>query len=296
MTAPVALAKGVCQNGRGLMSDSRVGAPTVEDFCQRLAEFAPLTLAESWDNVGLLVGDRRGAAGRVMTCLTITPAVVAEALRERAALIVAHHPLPFQPLKRWTTDTTPGRLLWELVGGGVAIYSAHTAFDSAAQGINQQWAERLGLHDVAPLSEPAAEPPNDAPLFGPGRMGRLVEECNLRALASRAVGACGAATARVVGNPQQRIGKVALACGSGGSFLEAACRRGCDALVTGEANFHTCLEAEASGVGLVLAGHYGSERFAMEWLADRLAEAFPAAEIWASRDETDPLWQVGESG
>jgi putative NIF3 family GTP cyclohydrolase 1 type 2 len=74
--------------------------------------------------------------------------------------------------------------------------------------------------------------------------------------------------------------------------LAAAKRRGCDALITGEATFHTCLEAEALGIGLGLLGHYWSERFAMERLAVSLSEALPDLTIWPSRREYDPIVSV----
>ncbi|MGC6443726.1 MAG: Nif3-like dinuclear metal center hexameric protein, partial [Rubripirellula sp.] len=64
---------------------------------------------------------------------------------------------------------------------------------------------------------------------------------------------------------------------------------GCDALITGEATFHVCLEAEAKGIGLILLGHYYSERFAMESMAEMLSEEFPDLRIWASEQETDPI-------
>jgi putative NIF3 family GTP cyclohydrolase 1 type 2 len=60
-------------------------------------------------------------------------------------------------------------------------------------------------------------------------------------------------------------------------------------LITGEATFHTCLEAESLGIGLGLLGHYWSERFAMERLALSLSEPFPELTIWASRSEHDPI-------
>ena len=82
---------------------------------------------------------------------------------------------------------------------------------------------------------------------------------------------------------------VAVACGAAGEFLEAARDEGCDCMLVGETRFHTCLEAEAAGIGLLLPGHFASERFAVECLADVLAERFPELEIWASRRERDPL-------
>ena len=72
----------------------------LQAVCDFLQEFAPVHLAEDWDNVGLLVGDPGQEVKRIMTCLTVTPASAGEAVRERADLIVTHHPLPFRPLKR----------------------------------------------------------------------------------------------------------------------------------------------------------------------------------------------------
>ena len=120
----------------------------IESIANYLESLAPATLAEEWDNVGLLVGARQAPVERLMTCLTITEDTVAEAIDQEADLIVAHHPLPFKPLKRLTRDTPEGRYLLDLLSKNIAIYSAHTAFDSAASGINQRLAERSGLSQI----------------------------------------------------------------------------------------------------------------------------------------------------
>jgi putative NIF3 family GTP cyclohydrolase 1 type 2 len=93
----------------------------------------------------------------------------------------------------------------------------------------------------------------------------------------------------VVGEDDLKIRKVAVACGAAGQFIDQARRVGCQALVTGETNFHTCLEAEATDTGLILPGHYASERFALEYLAEVLQAEFADLTVWASRDEADPL-------
>jgi dinuclear metal center YbgI/SA1388 family protein len=260
---------------------------TIADIAAFLERFAPPALAEDWDNVGLLTGDRRQPAERVMTCLTITRNVVDEAVQQRVELIVSHHPLPFRPLKRITTDDDTGRLLWQLARAGTAIYSPHTGFDSAVEGINQQLAEGLGLVEITPLViKPGATGQID---FCSGRKGRLPRPLELESLALRTKQFLTIEQVQLVGRPGSMIERVAVACGSGGEFVELALAAGCQCLVTGETRFHTCVEAEATGCALVLAGHYATERFAVETMAEVLAKEFSDLDVWASRAERDPL-------
>jgi len=265
----------------------------LSEFCEILVDIAPLGLAEDWDNVGLLVGDRTASLKRAMTCLTITPQVAQEAVERHVDLIVTHHPLPFKPIGKITSDTTVGNLLLRLISSGVAIYSAHTAFDSAASGINQMWADGLGLTDSSPMI--VANATAEASRLGSGRQGLLTRPLTLIELATQAGEYCHARDVRIVGAAPE-IRKVAIACGSGAAFLQAARAVGCQAMITGEATFHACLEAEAIGIALVLVGHYASERFAMERLVDelqrRVAIGGGECDIFASRADIDPLRTV----
>ena len=261
----------------------------LSELCRFLDSFAPPILSEDWDNVGLLVGDANRQVQRVMTCLTITPASCAEALSQEADLIVAHHPLPFKPLRRLTTESTPGRLLLELIQSGIAVYSPHTAFDSAARGINQQLAEGIGLVDIRPLALCTADA---AANLGSGRCGKFAEPLPLKEVSKRLQTFLKIRGLHVVGPSDATISTAAVACGSGGSFLEHAIAQSIDLLITGEASFHTCLEAEANGVSMLLAGHFASERFAVERLAEVIAKEFPQLAVWTSADEADPLrWE-----
>ncbi len=257
---------------------------TVSDIAAFLEEFAPPRLAADWDNVGLLVGDDQRSVQRVMTCLTITPESAAEAVAEKAELIIAHHPLPFRELRRITTNTPEGRMLLDLIAAGIAVYSPHTAFDSAGSGINQRLAEGLGLIDVEPLMPDAADP-----ALGTGRFGFPQMGSTLAGIAAKVKAFLNVPGVHVVGNAEMPVRAVAVACGSGAEFLEAARNAGCNCFVTGEARFHTLLEAEATGVGLILAGHFASERFGVERLAELLAAQFPSVTVWPSRRERDPL-------
>jgi dinuclear metal center YbgI/SA1388 family protein len=263
---------------------------TVDQIATFLEAFAPLRLAESWDNVGLLVGDRAAKAERIMTCLTITDASAAEAVAEKADLIVAHHPLPFTALKKLTTDSQDGRLLWKLAGAQISVYSPHTAFDSAASGVNQRLAAGIGLTDILPLVAQNDSPENA--LLGTGRFGRLEKPEPLAAVAERVKRFLKIDRAQIVDASSSLVSKVAVACGSAGELLADAVRQGCDCFLTGEARFHAALAAEAAGVSMILAGHYATERFAVEHLAEILAREFPTSRVWPSQQERDPLGWV----
>ncbi len=266
---------------------------SLRDFMQR---FAPPALSESWDNTGLLLGDPARKVTRVMTCLTITPTTAAEAVREGAEMIVSHHPMPFRALKRITAESTVGRILRELIRADMAVYSPHTSFDSAAAGINQQIAAGLNLMNIAPLKMPEwreiplfdteSETP---PVTGTGRVGELPAEMPLEVFLERVQKFFALPYVQYVGDLRHPVKRVGVGCGAAGEFLEFAQQHACDVFLTGETNYHTHLEAEATGTALILMTHFASERFACVNLAETLKTAFPALHIWGSRDETDPL-------
>ncbi|MDB5351198.1 MAG: dinuclear metal center protein YbgI/SA1388 family [Planctomycetota bacterium] len=140
---------------------------TVADVSGWMERFAPLSLAESWDNVGLLWGDPKSPVSRIMTCLTVTPETAEEAIEERAELIVSHHPVLFRPVQKVTADRLETGFLWALGRAGVSIYSPHTAFDNTVGGINDGLAKRLGLLDVESLRPSSTRPRFKVVVFVP---------------------------------------------------------------------------------------------------------------------------------
>lgn len=258
---------------------------SIENICEFLDQFAPTRLAEEWDNVGLILGDPERIARKVMTCLTVTHDSVREAIDKNVDLIVSHHPLPFRPMKRITTQRIPSRMIWELAQAGVSVYSPHTGFDSAAGGINQKLAERIGLSGIKPINP--IEGDEDG--LGSGRVGKFTDPVKFGELAKTIKTDFGLDFVKIIGDPETEVTRAGVACGSGGTFLSRAAAIGCDCFVTGEATFHTCLEADASKVNMILMGHYHSERFALEMLAKKISEQFSDVEVWASELENDPI-------
>ena len=121
---------------------------TVLDFLEKLA---PAHLAESWDNVGLLVGKPQQPVRAIVTALDVDAAVVDFALEQGADLIVAHHPVIFKAITSLRQDTPQGDLLYRLIQHQIAVICAHTNLDAAEGGVNDALAAALGLQRLTPL-------------------------------------------------------------------------------------------------------------------------------------------------
>jgi len=269
----------------------------VADICEWMNQVAPVRLSESWDNTGLLLGDPSLDVGRLQTCLTLTPQSVEEAVDRQADMVIAHHPMPFKPVSRITTESTQGRLLWQLARAGISLYSPHTAWDSAESGINALLAKRLNLQDVRPLIPASHDAVSElgaanmgASNQGSGRIGNLDQATNVRELAQLAKKLFPESRTRGV-DSGRKVQRIAVACGSGGSLLGVAIRANCELFLTGEATFHNCLEAQAAGISVLMLGHFASERFAMLELSQRLNSRFPELLCWPSHLESDPVEQ-----
>lgn len=112
-----------------------------------LEEYAPLSLQESWDNSGLQVSlppEADGECTGVLLCLDVTSDVIAEAVRRGCNLVVSHHPLIFKGIRHFTGSTPAEVAVAAAIRAGVAVYSSHTAIDSAYGGVSYEMARRLG--------------------------------------------------------------------------------------------------------------------------------------------------------
>jgi dinuclear metal center YbgI/SA1388 family protein len=125
---------------------------TVAEVAAALDQLAPPELAQSWDNVGLLVGDRAADCQQVLLCIDFTPPVLDEAARAKCEFVVAYHPPLFQPVRRLLADSPDtDALVHRAIAGGMAIYSPHTALDAAPGGTNDVLAGLCGATELEPF-------------------------------------------------------------------------------------------------------------------------------------------------
>lgn len=225
-----------------------------------LNQMFPPELAESYDNVGLLCGHPDWPADRILCALDLTEALLDEAERRGAQLLVTHHPILFHARKNLREDDPEGHLLARLVRSRLSLIAAHTNYDNAPDGVNDQLAACLQLRGVRPLENGL-------------RLGELPREMSAQEFAEHAGEALHAVVRPYAASSQARIRQVAVCGGAGSEFYSLAKAGGAQAYLTGEVHHHDALSAVAQGLVVLEAGHYETEQIAIKSLANRLQSA-----------------------
>lgn len=131
----------------------------VQAVCEALDKIAPLSLAQDWDNVGLLAGDTTAEVRRLMLCIDLMPAVVDEAVAAGVQVVMAYHPPIFKPVSRLVSPGPgPEAQVLRCIANGIAVYSLHTALDAADGGTNDCLAQLCGITETRPLEYAEAGP------------------------------------------------------------------------------------------------------------------------------------------
>ena len=158
----------------------------LSDIIKLIEDFAPKYIKEDFDNVGLMVGDKKRGISKILLALDCTNEVIEEAKINGVDLIITHHPLIFRKPSSITTDTLQGSKIMELIKHDIALYSAHTNLDSAKNGMNETIAKILGLKESKLIEVNFKD--NKA---GIGRIGLLEEEVSIEDYAKKVMAALG---------------------------------------------------------------------------------------------------------
>ena len=120
----------------------------LNDLIKKIENKYPLNLAYDWDNVGLLVGDFDNKIKKVLVTLEANESVVEEAIQKNIDLIITHHPFIFRKMNKINTKDLKGRLIHKLIKNDIALYSMHTNFDIAFDGLNDYFMEVMGFENT----------------------------------------------------------------------------------------------------------------------------------------------------
>lgn len=225
-----------------------------------LEEFAPISSAEKWDNVGLLVEPFNfGYVTKILLTNDLTVPVMEEAVNEKVNFIISYHPIIFSPLKNIRQRDWKSRIISECLARRIAIYSPHTAWDAAENGVNAWLLDTIGPN-LFSESRPIKSLP-DNPNMGAGKICTLNETITVAQALENVKKNTGMSTVQlglaVGANLDADVKIVAVCAGSGASVLKGV---KADLYITGEMSHHDVLDAQHNGTTCILLNHSNSER------------------------------------
>jgi dinuclear metal center YbgI/SA1388 family protein len=263
--------------------------PTVQDILNIIEKIAPASLAESWDNVGLMIGNHSDRVQSILLGLDPTLPLLDEAVSLGSNLLITHHPAIFHPLRSVTLDHPDGRFLSSALSRKMNVISCHTNLDAAHGGVSDCLAGRLGLTDIQPLS---CEDSHDT-RTGLGRTGNFSEPVSPDDFIRRLKKACDPPWILTAGPQPEKIDRAAVCGGSCSELAESAMQAGAQVFVTAEVKHSVARWAEEAGMWVIDAGHFATENPAMSRLAHSLSrqadQQFPGLEIRVTERQASSL-------
>ena len=238
----------------------------------------PSSAAEHWDNVGLLVGDDEEEVSHVFLALDLTESTLAQAIDAGADMIITHHPMIFEGQKKINNHTFTGRRILSLIKHNIQYYAMHTNYDIL--GMADLSADYLRLTDREVLSVTAETQEGQD---GFGRVGELPRKMSLKECGEFVKNALSLNDVKIYGDPDTMVEKAAICTGSGKSMISDVLAKGADVYVTGDIDHHTGIDAVASGLPIIDAGHYGTEYIFMKAMRKILEEKYPSLQITCAK-------------
>lgn len=219
---------------------------------------------ESWDNSGLQVGSLKSNIKKIMLTLDLSLDALIEAVKEKVDLIITHHPLFFSSIKKIDLDEYDGKIIETLIKNNITVYSMHTSYDMAEQGVNSSLAGKLNITDYETLH------PINIDSSGYGGIGEI-NPINIIDFSKNVKESLKATNIKLYStNDDKTVKRVAFCGGSGSEFIEDAIRLHADVYVTADIKYHQAQMAIKNNLCIIDAGHYNTEVHSMEIIKEVL--------------------------
>ncbi|WP_018658821.1 Nif3-like dinuclear metal center hexameric protein [Allofustis seminis] len=218
----------------------------------KIDEFAPQSLAEEWDPVGLSFGDLHQKVQKILVALDLDPITLQEAIDHDVDLVVTHHPLIFKPIQTLNALDSKRRLYIKLIERQIAVFSAHTNLDKAPAGMNEWLAQAIQLENCKVLC-----PDIQKPEIGYGRYGKLPQSMTIIELIQYLKEKLPIEKVRY--NEIQsgkRYSTIAILGGSGADFTSDVLKTCADLYITGDISYHQAQDMLRDGLSFIDVGHY----------------------------------------
>ena len=216
----------------------------IENIIKKIEKFAPLETAQEWDNSGWQINLHNKETNKIFLALDITEEAIDEAVKNHCDLIISHHPLFFNPVRKIEEP-----FIIKAIQNNIQIYSAHTNLDIAKGGMSDTLAEKCGFKTTKTVLDFV-------------RYSKFKEEKDFSDLVKHIKKTFDVKTLKVT-NPKRKTYKsIAFCSGSGAEFISELERIGIDVFITGDVKHHYALNA--SEMTVIDLGHYQSEKFAVD--------------------------------
>ncbi len=233
----------------------------VKDIYNYINKIAPYDEMEDWDNSGFILGDIKKEVKTVVMSLDATKAAVAFSKSVDADLLLTHHPIIFGGVKKIKSDSA----IYQLINNDIACMCAHTSFDKANGGINDNLALLLELKNTRKLEN------------GYVVVGELENEMSIDDFATFVSNSLDVHALRYT-DTDKMIKTVAVGGGACGEFIDDAMQNA-DCFVTSDLKYHQMLDASEENFALINAGHFETENKAFLMLKNKLEKEFEQVEF-----------------
>ncbi len=206
----------------------------------KIEKYASLELSESWDNSGWQIDLGHDYTNKVLVALSLTKNVLEQAITNDCDLIITHHPLIFNSIKKIDNP-----LILEAIRNNICVYSAHTNLDKTYGSTTDALCGVLGLQNLVTVEDYI-------------KITHLKDELALEQLTDNIKQALNLESVKLINPDNITIVKnIAVCAGGGGSFIDKLRDYDVDVYITGDIKFHKALEVE--GFAVVDIGHFESE-------------------------------------
>lgn len=240
----------------------------INELTDVIESFAPLSLQESYDNSGLIVGRPDDEVHSALLAVDVTEEVLDEAEREGCDIIITHHPIIFHPLKRFNSSNYVERCVERAIRSGIALYACHTNLDSTPNGMSWQVGSMIGLEMMTVL-----QPRSNDSSAGFGVVGTLPRAESAMVLLSRIkhIFDVGAVRYSDLTDKAALVRRVAICTGAGGSLIDDALAANADLYVTADLRYNDFMRGDKRMI-LADIGHFESEFCAIRILFDIISK------------------------
>ncbi|MEZ4906587.1 MAG: Nif3-like dinuclear metal center hexameric protein [Saprospiraceae bacterium] len=257
----------------------------IKEITDYLEQLAPLGLQESYDNSGLLIGDKYAECSGALISLDVTEDVVDECIEQKCNLIIAHHPLIFKGLKRIVIDNYVGRTVAKAIKNDIAVYAIHTNLDNVfLEGVSAQLARRLNLELVEVLKPMGI----DKKEFGAGVIANTIKPYSEMDFLIYMKEILGLKSIKYTSLLDKEINRVAICGGSGSFLINEAIQSESDIFISADFKYHDFFDANGK---IILAdiGHYESEIYTINLIFDKLKNNFTNFALHLTSIITNPI-------